>query len=55
MKKFMQGFWGVFDKDIQSDGFTLYEKALFGIIVPGILVALLIIHDMIQAALMTSY
>lgn len=47
MKKFMQGFWGVFDKDIQSEGFTLYEKMTFGIIVPALFVAICVVVDMI--------
>jgi hypothetical protein len=49
MKKFMQGFWAVFDKDIQSEGFTLHEWLTFGIIVPGLFIALLVLWDMIQA------
>jgi Na+-translocating ferredoxin:NAD+ oxidoreductase RnfE subunit len=50
MKKFMQDFWAVFDKDIQSEGFTLYEKMLFGIIVPGAFVAICVLVDMVKSS-----
>ena len=49
MKKFIEGFWAVFDKDIQSEGFTLYEKMTFGIIVPGLFVAICVALEMISS------
>lgn len=52
MKKFMKGFWAVFDKDIQSEGFTLYEKMLFGIIVPGALVFICAMVDILKSLVM---
>ena len=47
MKKFIEDFWAVFDKDIQSEGFTLYEKMTFGIIVPTLFAAVCLAVEMI--------
>ena len=37
------------EKDILKDGFTVHEMLTFGIIVPGLFVALLVLWSMIQA------
>ena len=52
MKKFIEGFWAVFDKDIQSEGFTLYEKMTFGIIVPCALVFICAMVEMLKSLVM---
>ena len=45
----MKDLLKVFEKDILKDGFTLHEWLTFGIIVPGLFVALLVLWSMIQA------
>ena len=45
----MKDLMKVFEKDILKDGFTLHEWLTFGIIVPGLFVALLVLWSMIQA------
>lgn len=52
MKKFMQDFWAVFEKDIQSEGFTLYERMTFGIIVPALFVAVCVAVEMIGSRIL---
>lgn len=52
MKKIMQDFWNVFDKDIQSEGFTLYEKMTFGIIVPALFVAVCVAVEIIGSEIL---
>ena len=38
-----------YEKDILKDGFTVLDMLIFGIIVPGLFVALLVLWSMIQA------
>ena len=38
-----------YEKDILKEGFTLHEWLTFGIIVPGLFIALLVLWSMIQA------
>lgn len=52
MKKFMQDFWAVFDKDIQSEGFTVYERMTFGIIVPALFVAVCVTVELIGSKIL---
>ena len=45
----MKDLLKVYEKDILKDGFTLHEWLTFGIIVPGLFIALLVLWSMIQA------
>lgn len=45
----MKDLLKTYEKDIQKDGFTLHEWLTFGIIVPGLFIALLVLWSMIQA------
>ena|GEM_PF-4065171 len=45
----MKDLLKAYDKDILKDGFTLHEWLTFGIIVPGLFIALLVLWSMIQA------
>ena len=38
-----------YEKDILKDGFTVLDMLIFGIIVPGLFIALLVLWSMIQA------
>lgn len=44
----MKDFLKTYEKDILKDGFTLHEWLTFGIIVPGLFIALLVLWSMIQ-------
>ena len=37
-----------YEKDILKEGFTIHEVLTFGIIVPGMFIALLVLWSMIQ-------
>lgn len=41
MKKFWNQFLAAFDRDMMSEGYSLSEKIIFGIMVPTMLLALL--------------
>ena len=45
----MKDLLRAYEKDILKDGFTIHEILTFGIIVPGLFVALLVLWSMIQA------
>jgi len=45
----MKDLLKTYEKDILKDGFTLHEWLTFGIIVPGMFIALLVLWSMIQA------
>ena len=45
----MKDLLKAYEKDILKDGFTLHEWLTFGIIVPGMFIALLVLWSMIQA------
>ena len=45
----MKDLLKAYEKDILKDGFTLHERLTFGIIVPGLFIALLVLWSMIQA------
>lgn len=45
----MKDLLKTYEKDILKDGFTLHEWLTFGIIVPGLFIALLVLWSMIQA------
>lgn len=45
----MKDLLKAYEKDILKDGFTLHEWLTFGIIVPGLFIALLVLWSMIQA------
>ena len=45
----MKDLLKAYDKDILKDGFTLHEWLTFGIIVPGLFIALLVLWSIIQA------
>lgn len=45
----MKDLLKIYEKDILKDGFTLHEWLTFGIIVPGMFIALLVLWSMIQA------
>lgn len=44
----MKDLLKAYEKDILKDGFTLHEWLTFGIIVPGLFIALLVLWSMIQ-------
>lgn len=44
----MKDLLRAYEKDIMKDGFTVIEMLTFGIIVPGLFVALLVLWSMIQ-------
>ena len=44
----MKDLLKIYEKDILKDGFTLHEWLTFGIIVPGLFIALLVLWSMIQ-------
>ena len=44
----MKDLLKAYEKDILKDGFTVIEMLTFGIIVPGLFVALLVLWSMIQ-------
>ncbi len=44
----MKDLLKAYEKDILKDGFTVLEMLTFGIIVPGLFVALLVLWSMIQ-------
>ena len=45
----MKDLLKAYEKDILKDGFTVLDMLIFGIIVPGLFVALLVLWSMIQA------
>lgn len=45
----MKDLLKTYEKDILKDGFTLHEWLTFGIIAPGLFIALLVLWSMIQA------
>jgi len=45
----MKDLLKTYEKDILKDGFTLHEWLTFGIIVPGMFIALLVLWSTIQA------
>ena len=45
----MKDLLKAYEKDILKEGFTLHEWLTFGIIVPGLFIALLVLWSMIQA------
>ena len=45
----MKDLLKAYEKDIMKEGFTLHEWLTFGIIVPGMFIALLVLWSMIQA------
>ena len=45
----MKDLLKAYEKDILKEGFTLHEWLTFGIIVPGMFIALLVLWSMIQA------
>ena len=45
----MKDLLKAYEKDILKDGVTLHEWLTFGIIVPGMFIALLVLWSMIQA------
>ena len=45
----MKDLLKAYEKDIMKEGFTLHEWLTFGIIVPGLFIALLVLWSMIQA------
>ena len=44
----MKDLLKTYEKDVLKDGFTVHEMLTFGIIVPGLFVALLVLWSMIQ-------
>lgn len=44
----MKKFWQAIEKDIMSEGFSVIDMMLFGIIAPGLFIALLVLWSMIQ-------
>lgn len=44
----MKDLLKTYEKDILKEGFTLHEWLTFGIIVPGLFIALLVLWSMIQ-------
>ena len=44
----MKDLLNPYEKDILKDGFTILEMLTFGIIVPGLFVALLVLWSLIQ-------
>ena len=44
----MKDLLKAYEKDIMKEGFTLHEWLTFGIIVPGMFIALLVLWSMIQ-------
>ena len=44
----MKDLMKIYEKDIMKDGFTVHEMLAFGIIVPGLFIALLVLWSMIQ-------
>ena len=44
----MKDLLKAYEKDILKDGFTVLDMLIFGIIVPGLLIALLVLWSMIQ-------
>lgn len=45
----MKKFWQAIEKDIMSEGFSVMDMMLFGIIAPGMFIMLLLLWSMIQA------
>lgn len=45
----MKDLLKAYEKDILKDGFTVLDMLIFGIIVPGLFIALLVLWSMIQA------
>ena len=45
----MKDLMKTYEKDILKEKFTVHEALTFGIIVPGLFIALLILWSMIQA------
>ncbi len=45
----MKDLMKIYEKDILKEKFTVHEALAFGIIVPGLFVALLVLWSMIQA------
>ena len=45
----MKDLLKAYEKDIMKEGFTLHEWLTFGLIVPGMFIALLVLWSMIQA------
>ena len=44
----MKDLLKAYEKDILKDGFTVLDMLIFGIIVPGLFVALFVLWSMIQ-------
>lgn len=44
----MKDLLKAYEKDVMKDGFTVLEMLTFGIIVPGLFVALLVLWSLIQ-------
>ena len=45
----MKDLMKIYEKDILKEKFSVHEALVFGIIVPGLFVALLVLWSMIQA------
>ncbi|MBR7125818.1 MAG: hypothetical protein IKC86_04350 [Prevotella sp.] len=45
----MKDLLKTYEKDILKDGFTVLDMLIFGIIAPGLFIALLVLWSMIQA------
>ena len=53
MKKFWNRFLAAYDRDMMSEGFSLGEKIIFGIMVPMMLLALLGVIGSMEHAIYT--
>lgn len=51
MKKFWNHFLAAYDRDMMSEGYSLSEKIIFGIMVPTMLLALLGVIGSMECAM----